>query len=210
VTGPPRSLPDPAFLLITDSAQAGPPLADICAAASRAGCRWFMVREKGIGSAELVALTREILAAVEPGASVIVNGDAEAARLAGASGVHLQNIDAVAAARASLSEDNLIGYSAHSIADAAVAARAGADYVTLSPVFETQSKPGYGPALGLAGISSAVRELEIPVIALAGITTGNIGDVRASGVAGVAVMGEVMRAADPAAVSAALLAAFLQ
>jgi thiamine-phosphate pyrophosphorylase len=84
---------------------------------------------------------------------------------------------------------------------------AGADYVTLSPVFLTESKPGYGPALGLEGLAAAVAAAKGPVIALAGITAANAAACIRAGAAGVAVMGEVMRAADPEATVRALVEA---
>jgi thiamine-phosphate pyrophosphorylase len=93
----------------------------------------------------------------------------------------------------------LVGVSAHSEADIRAAAVAGADYVTLSPIFETSSKPGYGPALGLAAIERAA-EIGLPIIALGGITPARAASCFGAGAAGVAVMGEVMRAGDPAAV----------
>jgi len=73
---------------------------------------------------------------------------------------------------------------------------AGADYVTVSPVFLTVSKPGYGPALGTDGLARIVARVAGPVIALGGVTAANAASCRAAGAQGVAVMGEVMRAAD--------------
>ena len=64
--------------------------------------------------------------------------------------------------------DAIIGVSAHSLADVAAAAATGADYVTLSPIFLTESKPGYGPALGIESLRTAAA-LGIPVLALAGV-----------------------------------------
>jgi thiamine-phosphate pyrophosphorylase len=101
----------------------------------------------------------------------------------------------------------LIGVSAHASGEAAALLAAGADYVTVSPVFLTDSKPGYGPALGLDGLAAAVGEARGPVVALAGITPANAAACLAAGAAGVAVMGEVMRAVDPEAVVRALIAA---
>ncbi len=99
----------------------------------------------------------------------------------------------------------LIGISAHSQGDVAAAAAAGADYVTLSPIFLTQSKPGYGPALGVAALRSAAAS-RIPVLALGGVTAANAGQCLAAGAGGLAVMGEIMRADDPFHALAALLA----
>jgi thiamine-phosphate pyrophosphorylase len=97
--------------------------------------------------------------------------------------------------------------SAHSPQEAAIQLRAGADYATLSPIFLTQSKPGYGPAVGLDALAEAVRLAPGPVIALGGIDHGNIAACLAAGARGIAVMGEIMRAADPEAATGHLLAA---
>jgi thiamine-phosphate pyrophosphorylase len=78
----------------------------------------------------------------------------------------------------------------------AAAASAGADYVTLSPIFLTASKPGYGPALGVAAIGRAA-DLGIPVIALGGVTADRLRPCIDAGAAGVAVMGEIMRSDEP-------------
>ncbi len=88
--------------------------------------------------------------------------------------------------------------------------RAGADYVTVSPVFPTASKPGYGPAIGLDGLAGRSRRRAAPVVALGGITPDNAALCRAAGAVGIAVMGEVMRADDPQATVARLIHAFSQ
>ena len=72
-----------------------------------------------------------------------------------------------------------------------------ADYVTLSPIFLSDSKPGYGPALGLEALRAVSAVAAGPVIALAGIDATNAAQCLAAGASGVAVMGEVMRSADP-------------
>ena len=124
----------------------------------------------------------------------------------GADGVHLPSGSNPAIARASL-PSGLIGASAHSAAEAGALLRAGADYVTLSPVFLTASKPGYGPALGVEGLASAAAQAPGPILALGGVTAGNAALCLSAGAHGVAVMGEVMRAADPQAAVDAILGA---
>lgn len=95
------------------------------------------------------------------------------------------------------------GRSCHDAAGVRRAAAEGASYVTLSPFAASASKPGYGPPLP----SSEYAGHPVPVYALAGIDAGNAGEALAAGAHGVAVMGGVMRAEDPAAVVAGLLAA---
>lgn len=92
----------------------------------------------------------------------------------------------------------------HSAAEV-VAAR-GARFVTISPVAPTLSKPGYGPALGIDGVRAAVVAAgEMPVFALGGVTPANARSFLDAGACGVAVMGPVLRAADPHAVVCAYL-----
>ncbi|QDG52034.1 thiamine phosphate synthase [Persicimonas caeni] len=94
------------------------------------------------------------------------------------------------------SAGHIIGVSTHSLAEAKAAEQSGADFVTLSPIFETASKPGYGPALGLDELARVCKAIDIPVYALAGITPERVEACLDAGAYGVAVMGGVMRAED--------------
>lgn len=103
-----------------------------------------------------------------------------------------------------VTERYLRGRSCHTRAEVLAAADDGADYVTLSPYAESASKPGYGPALGPAGFAG---EWPVPVYALGGVEATNARSAVEAGAHGVAVMGAVMRAAQPAAVIHRLLRA---
>lgn len=95
------------------------------------------------------------------------------------------------------------GRSCHSAADVRRAASDGAAWATLSPFAATETKPGYGPPLCREEFAGH----DIPVLALGGITAANAADARAAGADGVAVMGSVLRAPEPAVVVADLLRA---
>ncbi len=190
------------------------PLTDVVAAALRGGGRWFLLREPDLSSPERLSLAKTLAALCAPyGARLFISADLEAAATAQASGIHLpQRLaqpKAIATARARLGPDALIGVSAHSHAEATTAQHAGADYVTLSPVFLTDSKPGYGPALGQDGFRAMSAGLKIPSLALGGIGPETIPDMRTAGAAGVAVMGGVMRAGDPEDVARRLVSTWL-
>jgi thiamine-phosphate pyrophosphorylase len=191
-------LPGP-LLVITDRHQARQPLESIAAAVGRGGGRWLLFRDKDLDApARRDLAVRLARIAAEEGFVLSVSADVELAAAIDAAGVHLQAASQVAPARERLG-DAVIGVSAHSLADVAAAAAAGADYVTLSPIFITESKPGYGPALGTEALRTAATH-GIPVLALAGVTAATAGACFAAGASGVAVMGEVMRADDPARV----------
>lgn len=199
-------LPDPPVLVITDRSQARRPLPEIADAVFRAGCRWFSVREKDLPPDERLDLVRAIAAVGAAfGAVVGVHDDLDAARAAHA--LHLPRGGDVGAARAGLPDGHLVGISTHDETELARAVAAGADYVTLSPVFASKSKPGYG-VLGLDAFRSLARDCPVPVIALGGIDAANAAACRDAGANGIAVMGEVMRAEDPGDVIAGLIAAF--
>ena len=201
-------LPWPPLLVISDRSQAKRPLPEIAAAAFRGGCRWFSLREKDLPAAERrELLTRLVALGRAYGATVTIHDDTEAAVAAVADGVHLPGGGDPGAARRRLPH-GLIGVSAHSPEEAAAQQAAGADYVTLSPVFLTDSKPGYGPAIGLDALAAAAHLSDGPVVALGGIHAGNLGACLAAGGQGIAVMGEVMRAADPESTVRRLVTAF--
>ncbi len=194
------SLPDPPVLVITDRHQSRMPLPALAAAVFEGGGRWLLLRDKDLAQAERIVLARLAIDIAAPfGATVLMSGDVEAAIEAGAAGVHLPRDGDPVAARARLGPAALIGMSAHDLGEAERAAAAGADYATLSPIFASPSKPGYGPALGLEVLSTVAAAVGLPVLALGGVTAARARDCLAAGAAGVAVMGEVMRAEDPAA-----------
>jgi thiamine-phosphate pyrophosphorylase len=195
------------LLVITDRKGAAQPLEDVVAAALRGGCRWLSLREKDLAHGERVALLGQVLALARPfGATVTVHGDIEAAAAAGAAGVHLPAGASPKAARARLGQGALVGLSAHGALEAA-SVDCAADYVTLSPIFGSISKPGYGPGLGVGGLAAAVARGGVSIVALGGVTAHNLASCLAAGAAAVATIGAVMAAPDPEAATAALVQA---
>lgn len=171
------------------------------------GCRWISLREKQLAPADRLALLRQLLELAEPfGAVVTVHADVDAARQAGAAGVHLPAGGDARAARRALGAEALIGLSTHTADEISRAARDGADYVTFSPIFISPGKPGYGPALGLEVLREAAG-LGPPILALGGVTAETARGCLEAGAQGVAVMGAIAAAADPAAAAAGLIAA---
>jgi thiamine-phosphate pyrophosphorylase len=194
------------LLMVTDRHQAAAPLAEIAAQALAAGVRWMWLRDRDLATDVRSTLAWRLIAlAREAGARLSIGGDVDLAAALGADGVHLPAGAPVAPARARLGPHAFIGVSAHGEADVAAAAAAGADYVTLSPIFPTASKPGYGPALGLDVLRRAARS-GLPVLALGGVTVERAVACRCAGAAGVAVMGELMRATGSDGVAATVRA----
>lgn len=188
-----RLVGDPKLLLLTDRKLAGPrPLADVVRAAVDGGVETVVLREKDLPRdqrADLARQLREFVPTLLVASDPTIDSD----------GVHLAGADEPwnhGAARCVV-----VGRSCHSRAELAAAAEEGCDYATLSPIFASTSKPGYGPALGVG----VLRDAPLPVYALGGVRPANARACLDSGAIGVAVMGYVMRAADPAAAVRELL-----
>jgi thiamine-phosphate pyrophosphorylase len=200
-------LPDPPLLLVTDRHQARLPLAEVVTAALIAGCRWVSVREKDLSADDQIALVRTLLpAARRHGARLTVHGDAGLAKACGADGVHLPAGSDPVRSRALLGADKLIGVSIHTVTEAEAIDPGAVDYAIAGPAYETASKPGYGPEIGRKGLAEIARAARVPVLAIGGINVARVAEVLAAGPAGIAVMGGVMRAADPGTAMRALLA----
>jgi len=170
-------------------------VADVIREAIRAGVDLVQIREKDLATRELVALVEEALSvAREPGRGgtlVVVNDRVDVALAAAADGAHLGvHSLPVQVVRRFVPHAFVIGVSCHSLAEAMAAESGGADYLVLGPVFETPSKLGYGPPLGLAKLREVASRIKIPVLALGGITVDRIRpclEAGASGIAGIRI-----------------------
>ncbi|MEV4710804.1 thiamine phosphate synthase [Micromonospora sp. NPDC049374] len=215
-------------VVLTDRREARGGLVRVVAAAVAGGVRWVVLREKDLPRVERLALAAELrsilteaggtlivagpdpLLASDPGRSVTAD-ESGFRTSAGATGtghppiaLHLP-----AAGPYPPPPADLVGRSCH---DAAELRRLTTeDYVTLSPVFPTRTKPGYGPPLLPVGLAGLIRQSPVPALALGGIESP--AQVRAcvqAGACGVAVLGTIMRANDPTAAASTLTQAFEQ
>jgi thiamine-phosphate pyrophosphorylase len=180
----------PALLVLTDRTQCpGGELVSTVDRAVAAGARAVVLREKDLPAGDRSRLAAALHALLAPaGGTLILAGTALPA-----SHVHLAARDPVPTPRPAL-----LGRSCHDAGELRRAADERCDYVTLSPVFASPSKPGYGPALGLAGFAALVAGVP-PVYALGGVRPDDVPGCLCAGARGVAVMGAVMR--DPRIVS---------
>jgi thiamine-phosphate pyrophosphorylase len=170
------------------------------------------LRDKDLDPHVLVRVGRDLRAiCTAAGARLLVNGNVVVARAVEADGVHLVDGDArqVMEVRAAFGEDGatmLVGASTHDTARAASRTAEGADFVTLGPVWETESKPG-ATGIGVAPLTEAAAAGAC-VFALGGIGDAErVRAARAAGAHGVAVIRGVLAAEDPRAAMAALCAA---
>jgi thiamine-phosphate pyrophosphorylase len=179
-------------------------------AALAGGAAAVQYRHKGADAA-LRRAQAAALAAVcrEAGVPLIVNDDLELALEVDAAGAHLGRDDGdLAAARRRLGPERLLGASCYDRFDRAVqAAAAGADYVAFGSVFASPTKPAAVRA-PLALFAAAKRRLEVPVVAIGGITLENACEVIAAGADALAVISALFDAPDITAAARAFRALF--
>jgi thiamine-phosphate pyrophosphorylase len=194
--------------LITDRQQTGGrSLTDVVRRSLEGGVRFVQLREKDLSSSELYRLAVELRCLTNDfAARLIINDRPDIALAVDADGVHIGvsslPVDAV---RKVLGRNKIIGYSAHAVDEALRAQAAGADFVTFGPVYPTPSKAAYGAPCGVKKLAAAAAALEIPVIALGGISPANISETLSANVRGIAVISAIMAAADPFSATVSLL-----
>ncbi len=143
------------------------------------------LRAKSLDAAALLLRARQLRQAFR--GHLIINDRIDVCLAAGADGVHLPSHRvAPSLLKARFGLQLRIGVSCHTLDEVLRAEQEGADYVYLSPIFESPSKPGYGPLLGLRVLEAAAKAATIPVIALGGVNPSNAASCVAVGAAGVA------------------------
>lgn len=181
---------------------------ETAAAAAAGGAGMIQVRDKQASTAELLELTCAVAAAVHrarPCARVVVDDRADvafAARRLGAEvhGVHLGQDDLpVASARAMLGPEAIIGLTTgtRETVRRAEELRGLLDYVGAGPFRPTPTKDSGRTPLGVDGYRSLVAETGLPVVAIGGITAQDVPSLARTGIAGVALVRELMDADDP-------------
>ena len=184
------------LLVLTDRTLCRRPLVDVVRAAVDGGARTVVLREKDLPAAERAALADELRSVLAPvDGTLVLAGTRQPSHA-----LHLSASDEAPPAR-----PPLLGRSCHDRDAVDRAAAEGCDWVTVSPVRLTASKPGYGPALGTAGLAALTGGP--PVYALGGLTAADGRPCLDAGAVGLAVMGAVMRADRPDAVVGELLEA---
>lgn len=184
------------YVVTADCPEIGRTHADVARAALTAGCRWIQYRDKDMVVAEggdQLETIRQLT--IEHRAMLVVNDYVGLATRVGADALHLGQSDTpLSVARAGFS--GIIGASATTVPEAVAAAAAGADYVGFGPIFATRSKSDAAPPVGLHGLRAICGLIDVPIVAIGGISAENVGDVVEAGADGVAVISAVAGAPD--------------
>ncbi len=187
------------LILITDRKVCGKKLTDIIEHAIEGGVGTVQLREKDLSTGDLYSLAKEIREITErKGANLIINDRVDIATAVDADGVHLgwQSLE-IDIVRRMIGRDKIIGFSAHSLEEAERAESSGADYVSISPVFDTVNKDYFIKPLGVGEIGRVKEEVNIPVIALGGINESNVSSVIKNGADGIAVISAILLSDSP-------------
>lgn len=170
------------------------------------GCRWIQLRMKDASDDEVRKAAAEIQPMCKAHEAIFLLDDrVELAKELKADGVHLGKNDMpVDEARRALGEDYIIGGTANTFEDIERLALQGADYIGCGPFRFTTTKKNLAPVIGIEGYREIIEKMEVagidlPVVAIGGITADDIDDILATGVRGIAVSGTVLRAENPVA-----------
>ncbi|MCI5854557.1 MAG: thiamine phosphate synthase [Prevotella sp.] len=170
------------------------------------GCRWVQLRMKDASIQDILSIGKEVRRLCDSyQATFILDDHVELVREIGADGVHLGKKDMpVAEARKTLGNDCIIGGTANTFDDVKMHYEASANYIGCGPFRFTTTKQGLAPVLGLEGYRSIIAQMsaegiDLPMVAIGGITAEDIPAIMQTGVSGIALSGAVLRAADPVA-----------
>jgi thiamine-phosphate pyrophosphorylase len=205
------SLPRPCVCLVTDRSRLPPPLdptADPPALdplvarlvlAGEAGIDLLQIREPDLSAAQLIGVVRDVRARLGGSAArIVVNERVDAALAAEADGVHLKS-DSIPTAlvRRDVPAAFLVGRSVHTVDEARTAAAEGADYLIFGTVFPSGSKPRGHRTAGLEALAAVTQAVQVPVLAIGGISLNTVAAAAEAGAAGVAAIGLFFDAAGP-------------
>ena len=168
------------------------------------GIKWVQLRMKDATEDEIISIGTEVRKLCDQhSATFIIDDHIELVHKLKADGVHLGKNDMpIAEARNILGKDIIIGGTANTFEDIAAHYQATANYIGCGPFRFTTTKKGLSPTLGLEGyrgIMTKVKEvgINIPVVAIGGITAEDILDIMQTGISGIALSGAILRAENP-------------
>lgn len=168
------------------------------------GCRWIQLRMKDASDEEVRNVALEIIPMCqETDTFLIIDDRVELVNELRVSGVHLgkEDMDPMQA-REILGPHAIIGITANTAADIIKFKGKDVDYVGLGPFRFTTTKKNLAPEIGLEGYTEIVKEVraagvELPIVAIGGITEDDVKPLMATGVNGIAMSGAIIGADDP-------------
>ena len=168
------------------------------------GCKWIQLRMKDAAVDEIRPVAVKVQEMCHDyGATFIIDDHVNLVKELGADGVHLGKNDMpIDKARLILGKDFIIGGTANTFDEVRKHYANGANYIGCGPFRFTTTKKGLAPVLGLEGYSNIIRKMRqaginLPVVAIGGITLEDIPQIMLTGVSGIALSGTVLRSENP-------------
>jgi len=188
-----EKLKDIDLYFITDSKLTKKTVLEDVKAAIKAGVKIIQYREKEKTTREMLEEAKKIgKLCKENNILFIINDRVDIALAVNADGIHLGNEDMpYSIARKLLGREKIIGLTVHNIHEAIEAEKIGADYVGVSPIFETKTKVDAGKPAGIELIKEVKEKLKIPFVAIGGINEKNIKSVLEAGAKSVAIISAI-------------------
>ena len=189
-----EKLEDMDLYFITDSRLTRKTVLEDVKSAIRAGVKIIQYREKEKSTGDMIKEAKEISELCKKNNVLfIINDRVDIALAVDADGVHLGNKDMTySIARKILGSKKIIGLTVHNIREAVEAERIGADYVGVSPIFETKTKLDAGRPAGLKLIKDIKKAIKIPFVAIGGINENNLGSVIEAGARSIAAISAIV------------------
>lgn len=184
----------------------GQTLASVTEEVLKNGATFLQIREKELGDADFLNQAKALKeVAARYGVPYVVNDNIQVALECDADGVHVGQSDIVGKdVRSMIGPDKILGISANTVETAIAAEKAGADYIGVGAVFNTSTKKD-ATTLSVSQLREICDAVRIPVVAIGGISSGNILQLSGSGIDGVAVVSAIYAQSDPGAATAELL-----
>jgi len=189
-----EKLEDIDLYFITDSRLTRKTVLEDVKSAIRAGVKIIQYREKEKSTGDMIKEAKEISELCKKNNVLfIINDRVDIVLAVDADGVHLGNKDMTySIARKILGSKKIIGLTVHNIREAVEAERIGADYVGVSPIFETKTKLDAGRPAGLKLIKDIKKAIKIPFVAIGGINENNLGSVIEAGARSIAAISAIV------------------
>ncbi|MBZ2174276.1 thiamine phosphate synthase [Schnuerera sp. xch1] len=165
--------------------------------ALKGGTTFVQLREKNITFDEFVKLAKDIKAVTDKyKVPFVINDNVDIASIIDADGVHIgQDDEGIKTARERLGINKIIGVSASTVKEAIEAEKNGADYIGVGSIFNTTSKLD-ADNVSLSTLKEICKSVNIPVVAIGGISNNNILELSGSGIDGVAVISAIFAQVD--------------
>lgn len=173
------------------------------------GCTVVQLREKDCSSLDFYLLAGRVKEITDRyGVPLIINDRVDIAMAVDADGVHVGQSDLpTGLVRKMIGRDKILGVSAHNIAEAVEACRAGADYLGVGAIFSTSTKKD-AAVVGIDELKRIREAVDVPIVAIGGIHRENIEVFKGFGLDGLAVVSAVVAQVDIAEAAAELVRRF--